>query len=83
MQKLTAMFNLFVGIFQRRGCTISKFRNTHTNAPQRHNTLQTMANEAREGQAAGARQMAQGAATSSPNTTAVLCMCARGGKFAV
>ena len=30
MQKLTAMFNIFVGIFQRGGCTISKNRNTHT-----------------------------------------------------
>ena len=53
----------------------------HTNTPQRHNTLQTMAIEVREGQAAAARQMAQGAAASSRNT-AVLCVCARGGKFA-
>ena len=31
MQKRTAMFNMFVGIFQRGGCTISKSRNTrHT-----------------------------------------------------
>ena len=37
---------------------------THPNAPQRHNTLQTMAIEVREGQAAAARQMAQGAAAS-------------------
>ena len=29
MQKLIAMFNIFVGIFQRGGCTISKIRNTH------------------------------------------------------
>ena len=52
----------------------------HTHAPQRHNTLQTMAIEVREDQAAAARQMAQGAAASSRIT--VLCVCARGGKFA-
>ena len=58
---------------------------THTNAPQhapqRHNTLQTMAIEVREGLGTAARQMAQGAATSS-RITAVVCVCARGGKFA-
>ena len=54
---------------------------THTNAPQRHNTLQTMAIEVCEGQAAAAPQMAQGAAASS-RIAAVLCVCARGGKFA-
>ena len=51
----------------------------HTNAPQRHNTLQTMAIEVRQGQAAAARQMAHGAAASL-RITAVLCVCARGGK---
>ena len=61
MQKLTAISNIFIGIFQRGGCTISKSRNTH-NAPQRHNTLQTMAIEVREDQAAAARQVAQGGA---------------------
>ena len=76
MQKLTAMFNIFVGIF--RGVDV-RFRKaeTHTNAPQRHNTLQTAAIEVREGQAAAARQMAQGPAASS-RITAVLCVCARG-----
>ena len=32
----------------------------HTNAAQRHSTLQTMAIEVREGQTAAARQTAQG-----------------------
>ena len=34
MQKLTAMFNIFAGTFQRGGCTstISKSRNTHKRA---------------------------------------------------
>ena len=32
MQKLTTMFNTFVGMFQRGGCTISKSRNTHKRA---------------------------------------------------
>ena len=54
---------------------------THTNTPQRHKTLQTMAIEVREGQAAAAQQMARGAAASW-RITAVLCVCARGGKFA-
>ena len=40
-----------------------------------------MAIEVREGQAAAARQLAQGAAASSRNT-AVLCVGARGGKLA-
>ena len=39
-----------------------------------------MAIEVREGQAAAARQMAQGVAASS-RITAVLRVCARGGKF--
>ena len=43
--------------------------------------LQTMAIEVREGQAAAAPQMARGAAAPS-RFTAVLCVCARGGKFA-
>ena len=62
---------------------VVRFRkaDTHTNAPQRHNTPQTMAIEVREGQAAAARQMAQGAAASS-RITDVLCVCARGGKIA-
>ena len=47
----------------------------HINAPQRLNTLQTMAIEVREGQAAAARQMAEGSAASS-RITAVLCVCA-------
>ena len=36
MQKLTAMFNTFVGFFRRGGCTISKSRTTHKHeaAPQ-------------------------------------------------
>ena len=54
---------------------------THTNEQQRQSTLQTMSIEVREGQAAAARQMAQGAAASSP-ITAVLCVCVRGGKVA-
>ena len=53
----------------------------HTNAPQRHNTLQTMVIEVREGQAAAARRMAQGAAAYS-RIAAVLCVCVRGGKLA-
>ena len=53
----------------------------HTNAPQRHNMLQIMAIEVREGQAAAAWRMAQGAAASS-RVTAVQCVCARGGKLA-
>ena len=32
MQKLTTMFNIFVGISRRGGCTISKARNTHKRA---------------------------------------------------
>ena len=32
MEKLTAMFDTFVGIFWRGGCTISKSRNTHKRA---------------------------------------------------
>ena len=71
------MLNTFIGIFQGGGCTIRKAE-TRTNAPQRHNTLQTMAIEVREGQAAAARQMTQGAAASS-RFTGVLCVCARGG----
>ena len=73
------MFNIVVGIF--RGVVV-RFRKTeaHTNAPQRHNTLQTMAIELRESQAAAAGQMAQGAAVSS-RVIAVLCVCAHGGKF--
>ena len=55
---------------------------TYTNVPQRHNTLQTMAIEVREGQAAAARQMAQGAAASS-RISAVSCVYARGGKFEI
>ena len=39
------MFDTFVGIFWRGGCTISKPRNTHKGAAERHNTLQTMAIE--------------------------------------
>ena len=64
MQKLTAMFNIFVGIF--RGVVV-RFRKlgTQTNAPQRRNTLQTVAIEVREGQAAAAWRIAQGAAASS------------------
>ena len=54
---------------------------SHTNAPQRHKTLQTMAVEMHEGQAAAARQMAHRAAASS-RITAVPCVCARGGKIA-
>ena len=75
-----SMSNTSVRFF--RGVVI-QFRNseTHTNAPQRHNTLQTMAIEVRESQAAAARQMAQGTAASSRNT-ALLSVCARGGKFA-
>ena len=49
---------------------------THTNAPQRHNTLQTMAIEVGEGQTAAARQIAQGAAASSR----VFCACVRAGE---
>ena len=81
MQKLTTVFNTFVGIFRR---VVVRFRKpeTRTNAPQRHNTLHTMAIEMREGQAAAARQMAQGAVAFS-RITAVLCACARGGKIAV
>ena len=73
--------SLYSLAFFRR--VVVRFRNseTHTNAPQRHNTLQTMAIEVREGEAAAARQMAQEAAASSRNT-AVLCACAHGGKFA-
>ena len=80
MQKLKTMFNVFVGIFRE---VVVRFRQaeTHANAPQRHNTLQTMAIEVREDQAAAAWQMTQGAAASS-RITAVLCVCARGGKFA-
>ena len=39
MQKLTAMFDIFVGVFQRGGCTISTSRNTHKRAaaPQHAN----------------------------------------------
>ena len=79
MQKLTAMSNIFVGMF--RGLVV-RYRKaeTYTNAPQRHNTLQTMAIEVREGQAAAARQMAQGAAATS-RITSVVCTCERGGKF--
>ena len=75
------MFNAFVGIFR---AVVVRFRKleTHANAPQRHNTQQTMAIEVRDGQAAAARQIAQGAAASS-RISAVLCVCARGGKFAV
>ena len=64
------------------GAVVVRFRKaeTHTNAPQRHKTLQTMAIEVREDQAAPARQMAQGAAASS-RITAVLCVCAPGGGF--
>ena len=50
---------------------------THTNAPQRYNTPQTMAIEAREGQAAADRQMVQEAAASLRNT-AVLWVPVRG-----
>ena len=32
MQKRQAMFNIFIGIFQRGNCTISKSRNTHKRA---------------------------------------------------
>ena len=49
-------------------------------APRRRNTLETMAIEVREGQAATTRQMAQGAAASL-GTAAVLCVSA-GGKIA-
>lgn len=45
-----------------------KTENTHTNAPQRHITLQTISIEEREGKAAVARKMTQGAAASSPST---------------
>ena len=79
MQKLSAAFNILVGFFQRGGGTIPKSRNTH-NAPQHHNTLHTMAIDVRVGQAAAARHMAQVAAASS-RLTAVLFLCARGGKF--
>ena len=46
MRKQTSLLNIFVGL---RG-VVARFRNpeTHTNAPQRHNTLQTMAIEVRE-----------------------------------
>ena len=57
MQELTAihLFNIFVGLF--RGVVV-QFRKaeTHTNAPQRHSTLQTMAIDVREGQAAASWQ---------------------------
>ena len=79
MQKLTAMFNIFVGIFQRGCCTIRK-SDTHTNAPHRHNTPQTTAIEVHEGQAAAARLMAVGVAASS-RITAILCVGARGGQI--
>ena len=74
MQKLTTMFNIFVGFF--RG-VVARFPKpeTNTNASQRHKTLQIMAIELREGQAAAARQMIQEAAASSP-MTAVPCVCA-------
>ena len=50
---------------------------THTNALQRQNTLQTMAIEVRKGQAAAARQMGQGL----PHLRAFLmfCACVRAG----
>ena len=59
MQKLTTMFNIFIFVGKFRGVVV-RFRQpeTHTNAPQRHNTLQTMAIEVREGQAAAALHMA-------------------------
>ena len=81
MQKLTALFSIFVGIF--RGVR-ERFRKgeTHTNAPRRHNTLQTMAIEVREGQAAAARQLAPEGAAAYSRISAVLCVCSRGGKFA-
>ena len=65
MQTLTAMFNTIYSSGFFRGVVVL-FRKVeiHTNAQQRHNTLQTMAVEVRGGQAAAARQMAQGAAAS-------------------
>ena len=68
MKKLTAMFNVFVGILQRVGCTISNSRNIQ----KQHAT--DLGDRA-------ARLMAQGAVASS-RITAVLCVCARRGKFA-
>ena len=54
----------------------------HTQTPRSATTrhVQTMTIEVREGQAAAARQMSQGAAISS-QITAVLCVCARGGQI--
>ena len=59
---------------------IVRFRKaeTHTNAPQRHNTLQTMAIEVREGQVAAAPQIAQVAAASSRNYCCSMRVSARG-----
>ena len=61
--------------FVREGVVRFRKPEAHPNPPQRYNTLQTMAMEVREGQAAAARQMVQGAA--APSLIAVvLCMCA-------
>ena len=60
---------------QYLGRVVVRFRKapTHTNAPQRRNTLQTMAIEAREVQAAAAWEIAQEAAVSL-RITDVVCM---------
>ena len=78
--KLKAMLNIFVSILQRGGCTISK-PETHTKTPQRHNTLQTVAIDVREGQAAAADNWPGG----RPHLREILlfCACVRGGTFAV
>ena len=79
MQKRTECSIYSLAFF--RG-VVARFRKaeTHTNAPQRHNTLQTMAIEVLKGQAAAAPRMAHEAAASS-RIMAVLCLCARGGKY--
>ena len=63
------------------GGVVERFRKpeAHTNAPHRHNTQQTMAIEAHDGQAAATWHMAQEAAASL-RITAVVCV--RGGKIA-
>ena len=67
MQNLTAMFNIVVAFFRGVVVRFSKSRNTHKRAaaPQQYATDHIIAIEVREGRAAAARQMAQGAAAFS------------------
>ena len=79
MQKLTAMFNIFVGIFQRGGCTTSKSRNTQTrrSATTRYRPWRSMCAKIK-------RQLLGKWPRGLPHLreSLLFCACVRGGKFA-